>query len=33
MDRTQRGWVDGGERFGEMWFDEGEPDGVRAWCG
>lgn len=29
-DLTWSGWVDDGTAFGEHWFDEGEPDGVRA---
>ena len=30
MDQSWQGWVDDGTRWGDHWFDEGEPDGVRA---
>ena len=30
MDRSWRGWIDQNNSY---WFDEGEPDGVKAWVG
>lgn len=31
MDSTWRGWIDDGTDYGDHWFDEGQPNGFRAW--